>query len=280
MNIVVFYYDTEEQQEGTKMYPIEYERFFLLRQPTLFPYSKTLFLYNTPSKRAYEHRHTELVVLASSSGPKVLQTSFLANPNGPLSVQQSITYTKLSPPLITSKYCKPVYQLPDAYGKIRELHFELHSRLPAYRSTEPHYLRILCSPIAPLPLSVIHQPKSFHQDPLLLLELFKLLELTPYTLSDPSNTTYIGLVGISGGSTEYYGLFNNPISIEQNASKVHTPPPALDGKVLKKWILTLQDIEPYDMKKHGNRGYPFPLHDIKSQDTFFQKYSQFTREAN
>jgi hypothetical protein len=82
------------------------------------------------------------------------------------------------------------------------------------------------------------------------------------------------------GSTEYYGLFNNPISIEPNASKVPTPPPALDGKVLKKWILTLQDIEPYDMKKHGNRGYPFPLHDIKSQDTFFQKYSQFTREAN
>jgi hypothetical protein len=270
MNIVVFYYDTEDQQEGIQMYPVEYERFLLLRQDTISPYSKTLFLYNTPSKRAYEQRHTELIVLVSTSGPKVLQTSFLTNPDGPISIQQAITNTQLSYPIPISKYCRPVYQLPDAYGKIRELHFELQSRLPAYRSTDMYYLRILCSPIAPLPLSSIKSIHSFNQDPLLILELFKLLQLTPYTLSDPSNTNYIGLVGIHQ-SVEYYGLFEKPISIDYSNQK---------GYSAKKWVNMFQELQPYNMKIYGNRGYPFPVHDIKSQDTFFQKYSRFTREAN
>ena len=268
MNIVVFYYDTEDQPEGIQMYPIEYERFFLHRQHTLFPHSKTLFLYNTPSKRAYEQRHTELVVLVSDSGPKVLQTSFLANPNGPISVQQSITNTRISPPIPISKYYRPVYQLPDAYGKIRELHFELQSRLPAFRSSDPYYIRILCSPIAPLPLSTIQLKKSFQQDPLLILELFKLLQFTVYSLSDPDKSNYIGIVGVSQ-HIEYYGLFDKPVSIE--TSKQTTPS-------TKKWISALQDLDLYNLKQH--KGYPFPIHNIKSQDTFFQKYSQFTREAN
>ncbi len=261
MNIVVFYHESDS------MHPIQYERFFLLRQSSLFPYSKTIYLYNTPSKRAYEHRHTELIVLVSSPGSKILQTSFAVNPNGPLSLQQAITNTRHSKDLPSSKYCKVVYQLPDAYGKIRELLFELHSKsipLSFKDSKAPYYIKLFCSPIAPLPLLSIVDIKTTitTQDPFLLYELMKLLQFKISLILDVSKSHIIGLAGQTD-YIHYYGLFDKPIPKDRIAPK--------------KLANLLQELDVYSVETIG---YPFPINDIKSQDTFFQKYSLFSRQAN
>ncbi len=271
MNVVVFYFDPEEKTEKAQMYPIQYERFFLLRQPSLFPYSKTIYLYNTPSKRAYEHRHTELIVLASISDSKlskVLQTTFSFQPKGPLSIQQAITNTRSSSPLLPTKWLKVVYQFPDAYGKIRELLFEFHYKGPLLTSSStsnPFYARVFCSPLAPLPLLSIIPPQTvtLTQDPFLLLELLKQLKLDIYTLSDFQNQSFIGFVGVQS-SVKYYALFHSQLLKTDLSTK-------------KKLASLLTELPPYPIQQEG---YSFPLHDITSQNTFFQKYSQYNREAN
>jgi hypothetical protein len=262
-NIVVFYYDKEDNKEIGKLIPQSYERFILRSRNTLKPYKRTLLLYNSPDNLSYLSRHTELIILRTLN-KKITQTLFNRDDASCIDIYNNIIN------ILPSEYLIPnaVKQEADAYGKIRSIYFKVFShkndvrklKLMHYNNTETYsYAYLRCTPIAPLSLKEVEYPtkQQVINNKENILSVMNSLGAKIYRLIHDNKI--IGLIGIvvpenRSLDIEWYGELDEP---------------------LEETELNMYPV--YDISCNG---YPIPIKNNKDDETFFKLYSSYTRQSN